>query len=313
MKKEQELSYKIIKAGTDFENFQKNIRETPTSSIKKVPKFPKTVIIAVTIHGGYDVNEDKEELDYFSLPKGVTLRTITAAPVGVSYISCRTVDVELIQRIIEGKDEINKLLNQVSDLEFQKVLDYMTNMIASSFHKEEKGRIENLAKKLKATKTKKRKINSYDKAVTDFSVFHSDKIYQTQMYDDTVEVPKKGFQIKYKDILNRRSKNDSEIKILNMPHAPNLADETWFSLDKYKWHHPEEGILANIELENVVKYLSKHGAENIIMLDFSCSNLPDKISDRSTRRIRRKFTEKRKLSIKSKSPSSSSKKTKRNR
>ena len=123
------------------------------------------------------------------------------------------------------------------------------------------------------------------------------------MYDDTVEVPKKGFQIKYADILNRRSKNDSEIKILNMPHAPNLADENWFSLDKYKWEHPEKGVFANIELENVVKYLSKHGAENIIMLDFTCSNLPDKISDRSTRRIRRRFSEKRKLTIKSKSPS----------
>ena len=277
----------------DFQEFQQRIRDTPQKHGKKrAPKFPKTVILAVNVHGSYRTNKEQDDFVVFELPKGMTLRTITAATPGVAFMTCEKVDIDLIQSVIDMKDTLNSNINSIKNTkQLQEYLTSIALFISEIFRTRDKSRIDNIASQFK-TANKKRKLEittDIKKTIEDFAINHSDKTYQVHVYKDKDKVPKKGYQIKYKDILQRTHENASEIKILNMTHTPNLSDDTWFDIDKYIWEHPEEGILANIKMEDIIKYLNKYGCENLILLDFSCSNLDREMGSRGTRVIRKRL------------------------
>lgn len=87
-----------------FEEYQKSIKDfpSPATQAQKTPKFPETVIVSVNIHGGYDVNAGGDDLTYFKLPKGVSLRTITAVPAGVCYFpGVKTLEFRIISPSIK--------------------------------------------------------------------------------------------------------------------------------------------------------------------------------------------------------------------
>jgi len=281
---------------TDFQAFQQRIRDTPQKGLaKRPPKFPKTVILAVNVHGSYRMNKEQDDFVVFELPKGMTLRTITAAPPGVSFMTCEKVDRDLIQSVIDTKDTLNTYVTSLTNNpeQLQKDLTRTALLIAETFRTQDKTRIEALATEYKSdNKNKKRKQEvsaGLEQTIKDFAINHSDKTYQVHVYKGKDKVPKKGYQIKYKDILQRTHENGSEIKILNMTHTPNLSDETWFDIDKHIWEHPEAGVLADIKMEDIIKYLNKYGCENLILLDFSCSNLDREMGSRGTRVIRKRL------------------------
>ena len=272
-----------------FEEYQKSIKDSPSPSIQaqKTPKFPETVIVSVNIHGGYDVNAGGDDLTYFKLPKGVSLRTITAVPAGVCYFPGGK-NTGIPHYIAEHKDDHNALFDKTQYHPYQDHLDYVVKHIANFARTEDKSYVDQFAKHY-VHKKRKAVAAIYDKEMADFSLYHSDKMYHVDKYLEGDEVPNKGFQVQYKDIFMRKSrKYDSEINVLNMTNAPNLLDTSFFNLKQ------DPVILAhgikfgsNIELEDVITYLTKYGAKDIILIDFSCSVLMgDKVTDRSTRRIR---------------------------
>lgn len=290
MREEQDLLYKMHQTNSDFKNFQKSVSDMPSNSrTKRSPKFPKTVILAVTIHGGYILNRKKDDFAFFKLPEGMTLRTVTAAPAGVGFFTCEKSTSEMIESVIKAKNMFT-IKDESDTKKLNLLLDEMTLVLAESFRTRDASRLANLAT---LSKNKKRKFKN-ETELKDFSINHSDKTYQVHFYNNREEVPHKGFQIKYKDILRRSSETTSEIKILNMNNTPNLADETWFDLDRYTWEHPEEGILADIDMVDVIMYLHKFGVENVILLDFSCSNVD--VGPRETRLIRKRLTSRAKKS-----------------
>ena len=295
MQEQQRFAEKLYYVKTDFQAFQKKIRDTPQKDrVKRAPKFPKTVILAVNVHGSYRMNKEQDDFVTFELPKGMTLRTITAAPPGVSFMTCEKVDEDLIQSVIDVKDPLNSNINSIKNTkQLQEYLTTIALLIAETFRTRDKSRIDALASAYKSeNRNKKRKLEGspeLGKTIEDFAINHSDKTYQVHAYTGKDKVPKKGYQIKYKDILKRTHQNASEIKILNMTNTPNLSDETWFDIDKHVWEHPEAGILANIKMEDVIKYLNKYGCENLILLDFSCSNLDREMGSRGTRVIRKRL------------------------
>jgi hypothetical protein len=296
MQEQQSFVEKLYHIRTDFQVFQQRIRDTPQKGrVKRAPKFPKTVILAVNVHGSYRMNKEQDDVAVFELPKGMTLRTITAAPPGVSFMTCEKIDKDLIQSVIDTKDRFNAYVTSLNDNpeQLQKDLTRTALLIAETFRTQDKTRIEAIASAYKTeNRNKKQKREGspgLEQTIKDFAINHSDKTYQVHSYKGKDKVPKKGYQIKYKDILQRTHENASEIKILNMTHTPNLSDDTWFDIDKHIWEHPEAGILANIKMEDIIKYLNKYGCENLILLDFSCSNLDREMGSRGTRVIRKRL------------------------
>jgi hypothetical protein len=283
-KHEREDSSELKRRRTEFSEFTAGIKEhtpSPVTLNKKNPKFPETVFLCVKVHGGYEYSSNSSST-YFELPNGVTLRTINAAPIGECYIGGQ--DDDILNGIVDMLQS-EQIQFELKEDELQENIDYITKEIASTLKKEEISRLKQMKIKEFA--------HSLQKKVKSIVVHHSDKVFQIITYPKNSQVPKKGFQIQLKDIFLshdfQHDKYTSRLTVLNMSHLPNLADTAWFNLkqDQYSIEHGgKTQTVIDIQLEDIIKYLSDYGAKNIVLIDFSCSGIYG-ATEREVRNLRR--------------------------
>lgn len=283
-KREREDSSELKRRRDEFSEFTAGIKEhtpSPVTLNKKNPKFPETVFLCVKVHGGYEYSSNSSST-HFKLPNEVTLRTINAAPIGECYIGGQDDDIlDGIVEMLQSKQTQYELNEDKS----QKNIDSISKEIASTLKKEEIPRL------------KKMKIEEFDpslrKKAKSIVMHHSDKVFQIITYPKNSQVPKKGFQIQLKDIFLsedfQHDKYTSRLTVLNMSHLPNLADKTWFNLKQDQYSIERGGktqTVIDMQLEDIIKYLSDHGAKNIVLIDFSCSGIYG-ATEREVRNLRR--------------------------
>ena len=289
-KREHEDSSELKRRRDEFSEFTAGIKEhtpSPATLNKKIPKFPETVFLCVKVHGGYEYSSNSAST-HFKLPNRVTLRTINAAPMGECYIGGQDDDIlDGIVNMLQSEQTQFGLKQDVGlkENELQENIDSITKEIASTLKKEEIPRLKQM------------KINEFDpslrKKVKSIVMHHSNKVFQIITYPKNSQVPKKGFQIQLKDIFLshdfQHDKYTSRLTVLNMSHLPNLADKAWFNLkqDQYSIEHGgTTRTVIDIKLEDIIKYLSDHGAKNIVLIDFSCSGIYG-ATERDVRNLRR--------------------------
>jgi hypothetical protein len=254
------------------------------SKREKIPKFPETVIVALMIHGTYDVNFEKDGIEYFDLPPGITLRTVSVAPMGVcNFVDPESIDKNLQELIDEDIEVTVPLLNACKKTDScDEMLDWLTERIANYLRNNENKNFFNDIKKQAIMLSNKDALTAEEYTrVNDgdmFSTYRRDSMYRTNKYTDSAKVPFKSFSVTEKDLLGKKGKHDWEIKIINMPHTPNLLDDEWFDLKKEKFIHPTEGKMVEVKMTDIINYLSAYGAKNIIFIDFSCSNFNNELT-----------------------------------
>jgi hypothetical protein len=258
--------------------------EEPASKREKIPKFPETVIVALMIHGAYDVNSEKDGIKFFDLPEGVTLRTISVAPMGVcNYVDADHLDKNLQELIEEDIEVTVPLLTACKKNDScDEMLDWLTKRIANYLRNNENKELFNSVKKRASVLSSKEVLTPEEyESMNDgdmFSTHRRDSMYRTNKYIGLSKVPFKSFSVSEKDLLIKTTKHDWDIKILNMPHTPNLLDDTWFDLKKRKRSYQGEGQMVEVTMPDIINYLSTYGAKNIIFIDFSCSNFTNELA-----------------------------------
>jgi hypothetical protein len=257
---------KFKKAREEFQRFRKGITESasvPRYIRGHLPKFPTTVVVSINIHGGYCRTQGEN----FYIHKGKTLRTITAAPTGCVNFEdlklTRTIQT-MSQNWIKALIEDRKLWD--SELT-EEQLDFYTKNIAEILRKR-----SSIYQRAEDSATLHDSDAEY---ISNYSRLTSRKteMFQTHKYLSTNGIPNKGLQIKHSDIIRREKQDiiEGEIKILNMPFTPNLADENWFSLKRDRVFTTDNDKYENITLKTLVEYLTQNGAKNIILIDLTCS------------------------------------------
>jgi hypothetical protein len=271
-------------------------------------KFTETVILVVSMHGGYDVIEEGEgtvDIPSFSissllkkLKKPVTepirsLRTITAAAVGVPFYFKSELMGEYIKQILLESFEYRhweisqELSPKDQDEERQLQLDNVTKKISESLIQTDKPRIA--TSELLTRIAIKRKRKSYtEEELTERKnsfIYHNDKMYLTTTYRS--DIPRQS-EIKDKEFQKIREetedKYDNKITVLNMPGEPDLLDDEVFPSFKKK-------RAGRVTIHEILNYLYSQGVNNVILVDFTCSHCDYGRPDaRTVRRMRQRVS-----------------------
>jgi hypothetical protein len=289
-------------------------------------KFPETVVLAVSMHGGYDVVKDGERtIDIQSFPfsslseelkNPVTdemfqdltkpiksLRTITASAVGVAFYLKPDSLSKYIETIKTYYDEFRDELDgphysSEAEKEKQELLDIVQKGISLSLKHTDKERIytrelltRNSIKRKSVTKEEEEELTEEK----DSFIYHSDKMYWTRTYRS--DIPSQS-TIKDKEFVKDNGEielqYDNRINVLNLPGIPDLLDPVEF---------PEFGIerkrVNRVFIHEIVQYLYSQGVNNVILVDFTCSHCDfGNTSPRTTRKLRRLFGGRKKKTLK---------------
>jgi len=283
-------------------------------------KFTETVVLVVSMHGGYDViKEGERTIDIPSFPisslskdlenpvtgeifKNSTepirsLRTITAAPVGVAFYYKPELMKEYIREILSEFYQYRPWrLSKDEDKERQVQLDKVTKDISELLKKTDKKRI--VTDELLTRKAIKRKSDTEEELTEkkDSFIYHSDKMYLTRTYrsdnPSQSKIRDKEFQkVEEKEI---EGKYDNRITVLNMPGQPDLLDDEVFPTFERKYD-------SRVTIHEILNYLYSQGVNNVILVDFTCSHCDfGTTSPRTLRNLRRKFGGRKKKTLKKK-------------
>ena len=148
------------------------------------------------------------------------------------------------------------------------MLDWITERFANFLRLTEQPHLKKLASTREDEDTDERNY---------LSLYRANEIFHINKHLDSA--PTKGFSVSEKE------RYDWTITIVNMPKAPNLLDDVWFSLPKRETNHGKKGLTLSVEMPDIIKYLSDHGGKNIIFIDFSCSGFNDTLHPVTKSRI----------------------------
>jgi hypothetical protein len=248
----------------------------PNDKVKRIPKFPQTVVLAVNTHGSYKSNSENTDIETFDLPTGITLRTITAAPMGTCNFVSKEVPKNLRELIDEYDTTSKPLLDDCNKTNScDTMLDWITERY-SNFLRNNEGVIRNEI--LESVQQKKRrdvtiKDETFINNAEDRYIYRKDTAYNMNKYENGAKVPVKSFSFNDNDVL---TDDMIGIIIINMPYSPDLFDKTWFSLPT-----SIEDKDTVTTTKSIIEYLSDYGAKNIILMDFSCSTFSEDLDIRT--------------------------------
>jgi len=279
--------------------------------------FNETVVLVVSMHGGYDVIKEGErtiDIPSFSisslskeLENPVTgeifkdstepirsLRTITAAAVGVAFYFKPELMREYAKKILSKYNEYRPwLLSKDEDKKRQEQLDNVKENISLSLKETDKNKI--VKDELLTRKAIKKKSDTEEELTErrDSFIYHSNKMYWTRTYRSDIPsqsvIRDKEFQ---KDEGEIEDKYDNKITVLDMPGAPDLLDDEVFPTFERKYDN-------RVTIHEILNYLYSQGVNNVILVDFTCSHCDfGRTSPRTLRNLRRKFGGRKKKTLK---------------
>ena len=276
-------------------------------------RFSETVVLVVSMHGGYDViKEDIPSFSISSLSKELenpvtgeifkdstepirSLRTITAAPVGVAFYFKSELMERYIRQILLLYNVKYRLLrfSKEEEEERQVQLDNVTKDISSSLKETDKDRI--ITDELLTRKAIKKKSDTEEELTErkDSFIYHSNKMYLTRTYrsdkSSQSKIRDKEFQKVEEEI---EGKYDNRITVLNMPGEPDLLDDKVFPTFERKYN-------SRVTIHEILNYLYSQGVNNVILVDFTCSHCDfGNTSPRTLRTLRRGFGGRKKKTLK---------------
>jgi len=225
--------------------------------------YPKTVLVIVTAHGLIELTSDNKPIT-FNIPTGInTLTKLSAVTPGVCNITNpEDIDkfIENILKELKNPDEYNKLLNEP--------VAYL-NFLADMYKSIEEETVK---------ETIKDKNPDYDSKIRDEYYYHRNKSYNITEYKTSELIINKKFLRNNKTELNT-SPWDFQISVLNVVGVPDLFREI-------KGIRTFQDTESSITLEEIVEFLKTKSVENIVLIDFSCSNYEPEPNDRDTRNLR---------------------------
>ena len=278
----------------------------------------ETVVLVVSMHGGYDViKEGERTIDIPSFPisslskelknpvtgeifKDSTeqpirsLRTITAAAVGVAFYFKPELMREYTTKILLKYNEYRPwLLSKDEDEKRQEQLDNVKENVSLSLKETDKNKI--VIDELSTRKAIKKKSDTEEELTErkDSFIYHSNKMYWTRTYRSDIPsqsvIRDKEFQ---KDEGEIEDKYDNKITVLDMPGAPDLLDDEVFPTFERKYDN-------RVTIHEILNYLYSQGVNNVILVDFTCSHCDfGRTSPRTLRNLRRKFGGRKKKTLK---------------
>ena len=255
-------------------------------------KLPKTIILAVNVHGGSDsidcINQiDKEEFSTYPVTKIPSkiknLIKIDAVPWG--------------NDIIIDSNELNKFLKIIRDELLKIYLEDVNLNRLEYFVEKAVEKIKNFYYNKYQSKKKFLKYKSDGEDINDYiNVIEEPTFSRCLMNKDICRINKmiggelmvnKIFCYEKKDWYMNRRAYFKKISILNFGLELDLFDlmENEGLCAKYQM----DGL--EIELNKLLEFLETKQVENIVMFDFSCSSLlpDDKFTPRDIRRFRREI------------------------
>ncbi len=249
---------------------------------------PKTVVLVISTHGKVTVDDKDAEEHTFIFPAGIKMTKLNVS----TYGECNIVDEDQMDTYVKKiKRNMRSLLSPRRTMKTFRSL-------ASTFHKEDTSALKSLKPMYKALE----QTLAEDKAGMDTGIDMTEakdlhKIYRGYFsgFDRnyTMETKKTG-DITLNKFYLRENKtattNDWVIKAVNIPGEPDLMS--------WAVRQTRNGT-SRITLEELVHMLRTYGVKEVIIFDFSCSDIGTKdlendLNLRETRRNRRAFLSKHK-------------------
>jgi len=251
--------------------------------------YPETVVLAIMTHGGYDLDEERRiaefNLNEVTDEEDNTLRTVTAAPVGVTFYHDEEMNptyIETIQTVFaEYRAHIqNRGLKQHE-------LDRITDKMSKKLKKIDDSRVKTYETSVRNDK-KLKHVSSEEmeeiKEMGEFAIFQKPKMFWTKTYENTgrTMIPNKEFTVKTATILYEDDYYN-KINMINVSGVPNLMDAPGINVRA-------ERNSNHLFMSDLLAFLYSNGVKHIIIVDFSCSNVgfkSDNVTDRELRILRR--------------------------
>jgi hypothetical protein len=200
----------------------------------------------------------------FNIPSGInTITKLSAVTPGVCNITLPDDIDKFINNIVEelkNPDEYKKLVNE--PVVYLKLLADLYKSIEEETVKE----------------TINDKNPDYDPKIRDDYYYHRNKSYNVTQYKTNEPIINKMYFRNNKTELNT-SAWDYQISVLNVVGVPDLLRE----IKRIRTYQDTE---SSITLKEIVDFLKTKGVENIVLLDFSCSNFEPEPNERVTRNVR---------------------------
>ncbi len=241
----------------------------------------ETVVLLITTHGALTAEEYQQNVNYFNLPSGITLKRVLVSTPGVcNLLSDADTDrfAEMISTSLDG------LINGNNETQNQTINDILGSIVKydTSTLNETKSEIKKLNQK-----QKKNNISEEDSLLLEDSksyITHFNKSFNFNTFSDDEPVIDKFYT---RDDLEARG-NNWVIKVIgsSKPELKGMDLMTLLSPPT------EESNESSITLEEIVDFLKdENDVKTIIIFDFSCSVIytPDARhpTDRAIRRLRR--------------------------
>jgi len=253
------------------------------------PLYPETVVLAIMTHGGYDIDKNRDIVEFnfneVTRNKDATLRTIIASSPGVTFYHDEEMNPTYIEIIQSEFDE--HYSDSDDNVSKQVKLDYITDEISKKLKRLDDFRLKMYEKTVRMDKKHKTESEEEIKEMSDFAIYQKNKAFWKKKYknDRITLIPNKEFTIKLPQILT--DEDDyfyNKINIVNLSGIPNLMDAPDLNVRHTKKSH-------RLFMSDMLDYLYSNGVNNIIIVDFSCSNIgypKDNVSERETRLLRRR-------------------------
>lgn len=233
----------------------------------------KKLILAITTHGKVTIsNIDDAEPHTFIFPEGIKMTKLNVS----AYGECNIMDEDQVDSYI------GKIRKNMKSLLSPKLSAKKFRSLSEEFHKTDTSFLKNIKYQYNDLKNKsdedaltyKGYLNGFDRSYT---------IETKSAGDITLN---KYYVRTNADVKN----NDWKIKAINMPGEPDILSCVG--------PQTREGS-SKITLENLINMLRQYGVTEVIIFDFSCSDIGDDALDielgaRATRAHRRAFLSKHK-------------------
>jgi len=241
----------------------------------------ETVVLLITTHGGLTAEEYQQNVNYFNLPSGITLKRVLVSTPGVCNLLSDT-DTDRFAKMISNS--LDGLINDNDEKQDQTI-----NEILGSIVKHDTSALHETKSEIKKLKQKQIKGNISENDTSllgDYKSYitHFDKSFNFNTFSDSEPVADKFYT---RDDLAAEGNNwvikvigSSKPELIGMDLMTRLSPPT------------EESNESSITLEEIVDFLKyENDVKTIIIFDFSCSVIytPEVqyITPRATRRLRR--------------------------
>jgi hypothetical protein len=239
-------------------------------------QWEKTIILSFTTHGGI-IQESSEDVELFSVPEGMTIKRVSISTPGECNLLSSDDADDYINLIYDHK---NDLISD-NDLLQNKTIENLVDIIKNAnyegpiqYVKDKVKELRQASKRIRLDTEHKDTLNTYTRYLNNLN-----KSFTIKKFDSGTEIYNKMFTRWNED----KTKYDWSIQVINIQGLPDLL-----SYLKLQTRRGE----SVITLKEIIYFLKSKGVENIIIFDFSCSNLMDNernelIDERAVRRYRR--------------------------